>query len=627
MKKTYVIERKTTELSKVIHQKKVLLKYFQKTGNIGRKHMKTNKLLLWMQVITILPLTLFLLIYSKSDAFTLLVSFAAGGLLSLVAYNIYRYIKGRTIIHYPLVMVLMLSFFLYAITGLGSKEAPQAFESFKTNSGAATFTLEKPSQIDKFCYYVGIDKTASFSLEYLDQQKWKSLYSYEEKFPFSFRWKCQDINVTASQLRLRVTKKELMLGEVRFTHNEVPIAIKANKSILTDNPELTVDTSYFGGMFFDEIYHGRTAYELIHGLAVYENTHPYLGKVLISLGIEMFEMTPFGWRFINVVFGLFFIIVAYYFSLLLFKKPLFAFSGAFIVTYSFMHLVQARIALIDTFGVLFVFISYYFLYRFLIKQKLSLLWVSGIFFGLASAVKWSAVFASLGFVFIAIYLLIIKYPLEKRFAGYRLILYGVISYIGIALIVYTLTFFDIYMRTGNFQDIINYQINMFNYHAAAVKPHAYSSVWWSWIFDFRPMCYHRNNHGLMHQSITILGNPAIFWTGIVAILYLVYVSIRKRVLESGFILLAFLGMYLPYMFISRPMFIYHFYYAVPFMILAVLYMWRDLIEYSSKFYILFFLYLLIVAELFLQFYPVLSGYEVSREYVVNYLIWFKGWWL
>ncbi len=91
-----------------------------------------------------------------------------------------------------------------------------------------------------------------------------------------------------------------------------PIELPAKS--LNDEPDITIDTTYYGGMFFDEIYFGRTAYEILHKLQIYETTHPFLGKAIISQGIKMFGMTPFGWRFINVIFATFMIILMLLFS-------------------------------------------------------------------------------------------------------------------------------------------------------------------------------------------------------------------------------------------------------------------------------------------------------------------------
>ena len=582
--------------------------------------MITDKNLFYLHLFATVPLILFMVIYTNY--------LWLGAILSLLlGYNIYLMQQNRKWIRLPLILVLTGTFLIYALMELGSKNVPQTFKSLNQQDSFSKFEFKSISSVDKICYYVGIDKNAKFDLYRAKDNEWEHFYKYSKDFPFSYRWKCLDINVSSHKVLLKVTKGEMMLNEIRFFYQQKTVPFSTKSKLLNDEPNSTIDTTFKEGMYFDEIYHGRTAFELIHDIPVYENTHPYLGKHIIAEGIKLFGMNPYGWRFMNVLFGAFFIVVAYYFALLIFRKKEFAFASAFVMLYSFMHFTQARIALIDTFGVLFVFISYYFLYRFIIKQKLKWLLLSGIFFGLASGVKWSAVFASLGFLAIALFLLFSKYPLEKRFAGYKLILYGLLSYAVVAVGVYFLTFFDIYLKTGDFYKIIEYQINMYNYHSSLVGTHSYSSEWWSWLFDIKPMNYYRHIEDGMFSSITCFGNPAIFWTGIIALIYVAYVAITKRVLEAVFILFAFLALYMPYIFISRLMFIYHFYYAVPFLILAIIYMLRDLIAWREKLKFIYFVYLAIVAGLFLMFYPVLSGYNIDKTYVDGYLIWINGWWL
>jgi len=582
--------------------------------------MKTNKHLFGLQIFAITPLILFLFLYTNHLWLVAILSL-------LLGYNISSFKQSGEFIKVPLVLILTGSFLVYALTGLGTKDNPQTFKLLNHKDPFSTFHFKQTSPIDEVCYYMGIDKNVKFKLSAAKDTKWEEFYKYDKNFPFSYRWNCLDVNVTTHEVLFAITQGEVMLNEIRFFYKKKLVEFTNKSKFLNDEPHTKMGTTFFEGMYFDEIYHGRTAFEILNDMTIYETTHPYLGKIIIGGGIELFGMSPYGWRFMNVIFGAFFIFVAYYFALLMFKEREFAFASSFVMLYSFMHFTQARIALIDTFGVLFVFISYYFLYRFIVKQKLKWLLISGIFFGLASAVKWSAVFASLGFLAIAIFLLVSKYPLEKRFAGYRLILYGLLSYAVIAIGVYFITFLEIYLKTGDWYKIIEYQINMYNYHSKLVGTHAYSSEWWSWLLDLKPMSYYRQINDGMFSSITCFGNPAIFWTGIVAVLYLLYVAITKRVLEAVFILLAFLGLYLPYIFISRMMFIYHFYYAVPFLILAIIYMLRDLMVWSEKSVKIYILFLAVVAFLFLMFYPVLSGYTVPKTYVDTYLVWINGWWL
>jgi len=590
---------------------------YNKASNMNQKE------LIILQIVLTAPLLIFTMVYGYSIT---PVYWLIPIILTLfLGYNLFRFCKQKAIIKPHLLLILIISFLFYALLNLGSMEAPQTFEKIDIdiNAKQVIFDLKEQQHIDKVCYYIGIDKNIKFRLGYLGADGWKKFYQYDKNFPFSFRWNCTKVDITTSKIGLLVSKGEATIGEMRFMdrNRSIPFTIRELPK-LNDETNIKIDTTYYGGMFFDEIYFGRTAYEILHKLKIYETTHPFLGKVLISQGIKLFGMTPFGWRFVNVLFGTVMIIVMYYLALLLFKSPLYAISSATLITYSFMHLTEVRISIIDTFGVTFVLISYYFLYRFIIQQRLYWLVISGIFFGLAGAVKWSAVFASLGFLAIAIYLILSKYPLQKSFKGYRLILYGLFNYIVIGVIIYYLTFY-LYMEKNSFHDIIKYQIDMYKYHSALQATHPYSSKWWSWIIDYRPMCYYREIIGDRFSSITVFGNPAIFWSGLMAILYLVYNFIKVKRIEVIFILFAFLGLYLPYIFVGRLMFIYHFYYAVPFLILAIIYLFQNLIKRHIPLYV----YIVIVTVLLLAYYPVLSGYEVDKWYVDNYLVWFKGWWL
>ncbi|CAA6805678.1 MAG: Unknown protein [uncultured Sulfurovum sp.] len=588
--------------------------------------MKTERSILYMHILSLVPAIAFFFIYTAYDTFSIVLLLI---LVLLLTFNVYFYLSKKKMIEKLLLVSLVGSFFLYAFYGLGSHNVPETYSDLKDGDTVTLFSFKKPSKIDQMCYFVGINRDVHFNMEYQQGNQWKNFYAYTEKnFPYSYQWRCHKKKVMTSKILLRITRNEMMLNEVRFMYKDKVIPYRTNTKNLDDEPDTIVDKTYYTSMFFDEIYHGRTAFEILDTRTIYENTHPYLGKIILMQGIKLFGMNPFGWRMMNVMFAGLMIVIFYLLAREIFKEKHYAYTAAFLMTYSFMHFTQSRLAHIDTFGVLFVISSYLFLYRFIVQQKLSLLLISGVFFGLASAVKWSAVFASLGFVLIAFYLLISKYPLQKRFSGYKLLLYGILAYGVVAISVYGFTFYDIYARTGSIQSIIDYNFNMFNYHSGIVTTHAYSSPWWSWMLNMKPMCYYRDIKDGLFSAIDVFGNPAIFWTGFIAMLYVLIIVIRKFSLEATFILLAFLGLYLPYIFVGRLMFIYHFYYAMPFMVLGIIYLLRDITNHFSwykKEYTL--IYLGLVIALFLAFYPVLSGTPVAKPYVDDYLVWFKGWWL
>jgi dolichyl-phosphate-mannose--protein O-mannosyl transferase len=142
----------------------------------------------------------------------------------------------------------------------------------------------------------------------------------------------------------------------------------------------------------------------------------------------------------------------------------------------------------------------------------------------------------------------------------------------------------------------------------------------------KPMGYYKYIDNELLSSLSSFGNPAIFWLGIVAIFYLFIRVFRAKNLEAFFLLSAFFSLYLPYAFVGRLMFIYHFYYALPFLILAIVLMWRDAIERFAFMRTVLWVYLIIVVSLFLAFYPILSAYAIDHTYVSSYLKWFDSWW-
>ena len=97
----------------------------------------------------------------------------------------------------------------------------------------------------------------------------------------------------------------------------------------------------------------------------YEVSHPPLGKLIISLGIRIFGMAPFGWRFMGALFGVGMLPILYVFLKNLFGKTVVAACATTLFAFDFMHLTQTRIATIDTYGVFFILLMYFFLYRYL----------------------------------------------------------------------------------------------------------------------------------------------------------------------------------------------------------------------------------------------------------------------
>ncbi len=433
-----------------------------------------------------------------------------------------------------------------------------------------------------------------------------------------------------------------------------------------DYPELFDEQDQFDdyhrdfrlGTYFDEIYHARTAYEMVEGLYNYENTHPPLGKFFISLGIRVFGMNPFGWRIVGVLFGIGMLPFMYLFGKSLFRKTWVAGVATTLFAFDFMHFTQTRIATIDVYGTFFIMAMFYFMLRYAqtsfydteFKKTLIPLGLSGLMMGLGCASKWTAVYAGAGlavFFFAIMFGRYLEYRVAMRnpkgstgeikhievidkFQPMLIKTLGacVVFFVIIPGLIYLLSYipFNDGTDAGLFTRMLNNQKTMFSYHSGLDATHPYSSTWYEWPTMIRPMFYYCNTtaEGLK-EGISAFGNPMVWWAGIFATIYMIYLCFKKRDRISIFLMFAYLVQYIPWILVPRCTFAYHYFPSVPFVTLMIGYALYRFIGDNKKKRVWAYLYCAVAIALFVMFYPVLSGHPVSADYVNNGLKWLTGW--
>jgi dolichyl-phosphate-mannose--protein O-mannosyl transferase len=131
----------------------------------------------------------------------------------------------------------------------------------------------------------------------------------------------------------------------------------------------------------------------------------------------------------------------------------------------------------------------------------------------------------------------------------------------------------------------------------------------------------------MRQGMSSLGNPAVWWFGIVATIVAIAGLAKKRRHEydTVFLLVAYAANFLPWIFISRLTWIYHYFPGVPFVVLLIGLFFRHFINEKFRSYACF-MYASLVFWLFVLFFPVLSGMPVSLDWVRDNLRWLPDWW-
>ena len=451
----------------------------------------------------------------------------------------------------------------------------------------------------------------------------------------------------------------------------------ADPNVLIDEQDTVPEKpTYENSMYFDEIYHARTGYEHAHSLYTYETTHPPLGKVFMSWCIDLMGMTPFAWRFAGTLTGILMIPAIYLLAMQLIKRTRWAALSALLLTADCMHFTQTRIATIDSFPVLFMMVMFLFMARWMqmsfyhqkLWRTLVPLFASGVFMGLAIASKWIGCYGAVGLavLFFSRFMTLYKQSVyaerhrdeDPAFAraadgfaqkGAATLAACVVFFVIVPIVIYCLSYIpylsaygEVKLNLKTLERIWNAQVTMFEYHKNLVATHYFSSPWYEWPLIVKPMWYYSAAFPAMGKASTIMafGNPAVWWTGLVAILFVLGYSVYRNALPMlrvtrgrddeydralPIIAVGFLSAYLPWVLVSRLTFIYHYFASVPFIILATAQGLRYL-ERRNRALSHALTAVLVVAAvaLFIAFYPYASGLEVSREWLAR-MNWFKNW--
>ncbi len=384
---------------------------------------------------------------------------------------------------------------------------------------------------------------------------------------------------------------------------------------------------------------GRCLQAYAYGdMDVYEITHPPLGKTLMSIPIKMFGMSPFFYRLAGFLAGVLMIPFIYLISLKMFKNREFAIFSAILLMFDFLHFSQTRIATIDSFVTLFILIMYYFMYMYYEKsfyfesnkKLLSYLCLSGVFFGLAMSVKWTGIYGGVGLCivfFMTLYKRYQEYLYEQKMEGVRIsdnfinnfkstILFCILFFVLIPIIIYWLSYF-MYLQTPNtngLSSILENQKYMLSYHNDLYTNHPYASDFWTWTLVVRPVYYYANtfDNGLV-SGISGFGNPIIWYMGTISFFYTFTRLKTENRNVSLFLLIGYLANIIPWVFVFRTTYMYHYFPASIFMILMISNMFLQIFKTIRNKYVI--LYIIVVIAFFILYYPVIAGVPVSEDFI------------
>ena len=379
------------------------------------------------------------------------------------------------------------------------------------------------------------------------------------------------------------------------------------------------DPSWYNSTYFDEIYYARTAYEHLHGMQPYETTHPPLGKVFMSWAVAVFGMTPFGWRFAGALAGVLMLPGMYLLGKLFVKRWWGGLAAMLLMAFDLMHFTQTRIATIDSFVVLFIIWMMYFMFRWFFQdffhmpfwKTLVPLGLSGLCMGLGVASKWTACYA--GVILAVIFFIGIwrrgrlvraakKKPANQRTEGEKTaaekgekqLLVTVASCLIFFVLVPALIYYCSYIPYFAYDGVgvtpkkiieaavgtyfTNGQMGgMLGYHSEPGRgmDHDFYSPWYQWPVIGKPMWYASNSFEPegYESSIMALGNPVVWWGGLVCVMICLAVWIKRHMREDMsltvrvktddprtlLILMCYFGQLLPWILVPRGTYIYHYF--------------------------------------------------------------------
>ncbi len=124
---------------------------------------------------------------------------------------------------------------------------------------------------------------------------------------------------------------------------------------------------------------------------------------------------------------------------------------------------------------------------------------------------------------------------------------------------------------------------MYAYHNDLASAHPASSPWWAWPFDLKPVWFYQDSFaGSTSAAVYDAGNLVVWWMGAVALVFVSVMAFRRRSLALGLIAIGFAAQWVSWARIDRAAFQYHYYTALPFVILALAYLVAELWHGPSR---------------------------------------------
>ncbi len=350
---------------------------------------------------------------------------------------------------------------------------------------------------------------------------------------------------------------------------------------LFDESQFNEAPNFQEDIAFDEIFNiGPGVQRKLHPEETVHTVHPLLGRWFIAKCMDWFGFSPWSWRLPGAIAGVLIPLVLFFLSRELFPGRLTAWLVLFFSLCDLLRLGLSRIALVDSQMVFWLLLAYLFLFQFyrLAQQKhvggwsraskFSRLLLFGMAWGCAASCKWIGLFPAPLFLWV---LLRSEVKIGETFTHAHLRAAGLkmACLVSILVLIYFGSF-RLFDEKINFASFFKAQKKMFAVHSQVISKDEMSSSFLSWPFgDVSLSTFARDVTGPFYERSSFFPNPALYWAMFPAFFFLLLGRARKKNDLAWFLFAAFALQYLPWAFISRKAYIYHFYSASVFGLLAI----------------------------------------------------------
>ncbi len=420
--------------------------------------------------------------------------------------------------------------------------------------------------------------------------------------------------------------------------------------------------------------------------------HPPVGKWVIGFGEWLLGAdSGWGWRFSVALVGTLSILIVGRVARRMFGSTALGTVAAFLLAFEGSHFVMSRTGILDILVMFFALCAFAALLvdrdrsRAVLAEKVGALgrgewpggggpwlgwrpwrWVAGASLGLCMGTKWSGLF------FLAAFgLLTVWWDLgARRAAGVRHWARGALLQDGpfaavqlvvTSAVVYTLSWTGWFLTDIGYhrrwhefnpgegvqwlppvlRNWLKYHQDAYNFNTTLAEPHPYQSNPWSWLVQTRPTSFYYESPTQGVDGCTVaqcsaainpIGNVAVWWVGILALLVVLWWWLVRRDWRAGAIAAGLIGGYLPW-FAYQHRTIYTFYAVAfePWVVLAVTFLlglwvgrrapdparWRFRVLVVGG-------YLALVLALFAFFHPVYVGETIPYDHW-RWRMWFPSW--